>query len=116
MLYDAKKDKLELLEDNLKESELFEKIGRVSGLSMEQMWADIKMRAKAKAFLVSLKEKHNLPVILEAENTSLASSKILIIKEEQINEFGSVDYEEVLGKWKYWATNSLLRKLIVNKK
>ncbi|MFH1240227.1 MAG: type II/IV secretion system ATPase subunit [Candidatus Diapherotrites archaeon] len=116
MLYDAKKDKLELLEDNLKESELFEKIGRVSGLSMEQMWADIKMRAKAKAFLVSLKEKHALPVILEAENTSLANSKLLIIKEEQINEFGSVNYEEALGKWKYWVTNNLLKNLIVNKK
>ena len=116
MLYDAKKDKLELLEDNLKASELFEKIGRMSGLSMEQMWADIKMRAKAKAFLVSLKEKHKLPVILEAENTSLANSKLLILKEEQIDEFGSVDYEELLGKWKYWATNNLLRKLIVNRK
>ena len=40
MLYDAKKDALELMEDNLKESELFDKISRTSGLSMKQIWED----------------------------------------------------------------------------
>ncbi|HIH33304.1 MAG TPA: type II/IV secretion system ATPase subunit [Candidatus Diapherotrites archaeon] len=48
MLYDAKKDTLELLEDNLKESDLFSKISKLSGLTMQEMWRSIKMNASAK--------------------------------------------------------------------
>ncbi len=110
MLYDARKDKLELLEDNLKESELFEKIGRTSGLTMKEMWQDIRMRAEAKSFLVELKNKHNLPMLLEAENTSFCRNKLILLKEEQIEQGGSIDYGEVLGKWKYWVNNTFMKR------
>jgi len=111
MLYDAKKDKLELMEDNLKESELFEKISRVSGLSMKQMWQDIRLRAEAKVFLVNLKNKHNLPKLLEAENTSVCRNKITLLKERQIRGKGSIDYDDVLGKWKHWVKNTFLQRV-----
>jgi len=108
MLYDARKDTLELLEDNLKESELFEKIVRISGLTIKQIWEDIRMRGNAKAFMVELKREHNVPDLLEAENSSAANNKLILFKEDQLEEFGKIDYEEVLGKWKYWIRNNLL--------
>ncbi len=112
MLFDAKKDELELIEDNLKESELFKKISKTSGLSMKQMWADIRMRAEATAFLVSLKNKHNLPKLLEAENTTVCKNKLILLKEQQLRESGKIDYEEMLGKWKYWVKNTFLQRFV----
>jgi type IV secretory pathway ATPase VirB11/archaellum biosynthesis ATPase len=109
MLYDARKDSLELMEDNLKESELFEKISRSSGLTMKQMWADIRLRAEANAFLVDAKNKHGFPQLLEAENTTVCRNKLILLKEQQLKE-GAADYEDLLGKWKYWFNNSFLKR------
>ena len=110
MLYDARKDRLELIEDNLKESELFEKISRVSGLTMKEMWQDIRLRAEAKVFLVNLKNKHNIPKLLESENSSVCRNKIVLLKEKQFKENGKIDYEDVLGQWKYWVNNTFLKR------
>ncbi|MCD6478425.1 MAG: Flp pilus assembly complex ATPase component TadA [Candidatus Diapherotrites archaeon] len=112
MRYSAKTDSLELLEDNLKESELFEKISKTSGLSMEEMWKDIRMRAESKRYLVELKKKHDIPELLEAEYTTMANDKLMLIKEKQIREFGKVNYDEVLQSWKKWVRERLLSKLI----
>ncbi len=51
MSYDASKDTLELMEDNLKESELFQRIQKTSGLGVNEIWAEIRLRANAKLFL-----------------------------------------------------------------
>jgi len=110
MLYDARKDSLELMEDNLKESELFEKISRTSGLTMKQMWQDIKIRAEANAFLVELKNKHNIPKLLEAENSTVCRNKLILLKEKQIREGGKIDYDDALGKWKHWLKNTFLQR------
>jgi len=112
MLYDAKKDNLELLEDNLKESELFSKILKVSGLTMKEIWEDIKMRGSSKAFLVELKRKYNIPKLLEAENTVLCNNKLMLFKEEQILAGEKIDYAQVLGKWKFWVQNTFLPRFI----
>ncbi len=116
MSYDARKDDLELLEDNLKESELFSKIGKMSGLNMEEMWENIRMNASSKAFLVEMKNKHKLPVLLEAENSVMANNKLLLLKEDCLQEHGSVDYGAVLGKWKYWVKNYLVKRLLERRK
>ncbi len=108
MLYDARKDTLELMEDNLKESELFDKISRTSGLTMKEIWEDIRMRGNAKSFLVELKREHKLPVLLESENSSAANNKLILFKEAQLTEKGKTDYQEVLGKWKHWVKNDFL--------
>jgi len=110
MLYDARKDSLELMEDNLKESELFEKISRTSGLSMKQMWQDIRMRAEAKSFLVEMKNKYKIPKLLESENTTVCRNKIILLKEKQIESGGKIDYDDVIGKWKYWVKNVFLKR------
>ncbi len=115
MLYDAKKDELELLEDNLKESELFDKIRMTSGMNVKEIWKDIRARGNANSFLVDLKEEFKLPELLEAENSSFAHNKLLLLKENQIVEHGSVDYDELIGKWKYWVRNKLVKQVIAKK-
>lgn len=125
MLYDAHKDSIDLMEDNLKESDLFNKISRLSGLSMQDMWNQIRANASAKEFLVQLKKeaaqqskdpKHNpLGKLLEAENTVIAHNKYLLLRQEQIEQFGSVDYDELLGEWKNWCRNSFAKRVAARK-
>lgn len=112
MLYDASKDNLDLIEDNLKESDIFNKISALSGLSVEEMWEDIKMRGDSKAFLVELKKKHSIPDLLEAKNTSIAHDKLLLLKEKEIGKKGRVKYKRVLEEWKAWVEDYLLKKLL----
>ena len=109
--WDAAKDSLELMEDNLKESELLQKIQKTSGLGVNDIWAEIRMRGNAKLFLVEQKNALSIPMLLEAENTSLCSSKLLIMKETMIQEEGVVNYEQLLGQWKNWVTTFLIPRL-----
>jgi len=107
MSYDANKDTLELQEDNLKESDLFKKIQKTSGLSVNDIWEDIRTRGNAKLFLVGLKNEHKLPFLIEADTTALCSNKLLLLKEEQIEEDGKIDYPKLLIKWKEWVKEVL---------
>ncbi|MFH1695262.1 MAG: ATPase, T2SS/T4P/T4SS family, partial [Candidatus Micrarchaeota archaeon] len=116
MLFDASKDKLELMEDSLKESTLFDRIHKSSGLSMTSMWDSIKMNANSKAFMVELKNKLDFPGLLEAENTVPATNKLMLMKQDQLEENGSVDYEDVLGKWKFWYKNDFVKRLSLRRK
>ncbi len=111
MKYDAAKDTLELMEDNLKESDLFQKIQKTSGLSVSDIWAEIRLRGNAKLFLVEQKNALSLPSLIEAENSSSATNKLLLMKEEMIEEEGKVNYEQLLGQWKNWASTSLIPRL-----
>jgi type IV secretory pathway ATPase VirB11/archaellum biosynthesis ATPase/intein/homing endonuclease len=111
MSYDAGKDTLELQEDNLKESDLFKKIQKTSGLGVNDIWDDIRCRGNAKLFLVELKNEHNLPLILEADNTTLCSNKLLLMKEKQIEESGKIDFDKLLVEWKEWVTKNILPKV-----
>ncbi len=111
MLYSAKVDKIELIEDNLKESAMFDRIGNLSGLKIEDIWKSIRMNGESKNYLVELKNEFKIPDLLEAKNTVTANNKLLIFKEEQLEEFGSVDYEGLLGKWKNWVRNDLVKRV-----
>src|SRR3989344_7770646 len=116
MEYSAKGDKLELLEDNLKESDMFSRISKVSGLGLDEMWRGIRMNASSKSYMVELKNEFKFPSLLEAENTVAANNKLMLIKDDSLQEHGSVDYEKVLGEWKYWLRNHYLKRLIAKKK
>ncbi|MDO8428956.1 MAG: type II/IV secretion system ATPase subunit [Candidatus Diapherotrites archaeon] len=111
MSYDAKKDSLELMEDNLKESELFERVRKMSGLNFDEIWAEIKMRGESKQYLVDLKREKKLPQLLEAEYTSLANDKWLLLKEKFLEENTKLDHAEILGEWKNWVNTSLLKRV-----
>ncbi len=108
MLYQAKNDTLELLEDNLKDSELFNKIQRVSGMNMDQIWKNISMLAESKQYLVDVKRKIGIPDILEAENTLISSNKLRLLKEQSIEENGKANYSNVLKDWKLWLDNEFV--------
>jgi hypothetical protein len=103
MSYDAAKDSLELMEDNLKESELLQKVQKTSGMTVNEIWEDVRLRGNAKLFLVEQKNKLKLPSLLEAECTSLCSNKLLLMKEIMIEEEGKANYEQLLGQWKNWV-------------
>ncbi|MFH0906260.1 MAG: type II/IV secretion system ATPase subunit [archaeon] len=120
MTYDASKDNLILNEDALKDSEIFSKICKLSGLSIEEAWDNIKIYGKtfayqvdkAKSYASKLKEdypkKDSLTItklaesILEAEHTSVAHNKLLLLKEDNITTKGKVNYEELYNIWIKW--------------
>ncbi len=108
MKYDAAKDSLELLEDNLKESDLFQKIQKTSGLTINDIWAEIRLRGNAKLFLVEQKNANDLKVLLEADHTSHANNKLMLMREEMLEENGKLDYDQLLGQWKNWVTTTLV--------
>jgi type IV secretory pathway ATPase VirB11/archaellum biosynthesis ATPase len=116
MLYDARTDALELLEDNLKESELFERIRRLSGLTLNQIWDDIRTLANAKLFMVELKNQYKVPEILEGEYTTQARAKLALMKDIQIQEHGSPDYPVLLENWKEWVRKNTLQSVIMKQK
>jgi len=111
MKYDAAKDTLELQEDNLKESDLLKKIQKTSGLSVNDIWADIRLRGNAKLFLVEKKNELNIPHLIESENTSFANNKLLLLKEKMIEEEGKVNYDQLLGQYKNWVLKELVPRV-----
>lgn len=111
MKYDAAKDSLELLEDNLKESDLFQKIQKTSGLTINDIWSEIRLRGNTKLFLVEQKNSNDLKVLLEADHTSHANNKLMLMREEMIEENGKIDYDQLLGQWKNWVTTVLIPKV-----
>ncbi|MDO8627214.1 MAG: hypothetical protein Q7K42_02005, partial [Candidatus Diapherotrites archaeon] len=115
MLYNSKTDQLEIVEENWKNSELFKKITTLSGLSYDQIIEEITLRGDSKMFLVDLKQKHRIPQFLEAEYTSAASTKLLLIREKYLQDYGKLNYVKVLEEWKNWITNNLLKKAMEEK-
>lgn len=116
MEFNAKKDKLEFLEDNLKESEIFTKVSNLTGMSIQEIWKGIRMNASSKEFLVQMKREHKVPELLEAENTVICSNKLVLLKQNQLDEFGSIDYDQVLTEWKHWLQNQFIKRLLAKKK
>jgi hypothetical protein len=116
MLYDARQDSLELLEDNLKESEMFERIRRLSGLTLNQIWDEIKTIANAKLFMVELKNQYKVPELLEGEYTSQARAKLALMKDIMIQENGSADYAQLLSDWKEWVQKNTLKSVMDKRK
>ncbi len=115
MLYDARTDALELMEDNLKDSELFERIRRLSGLTLNQIWEDIRTIANAKLFMVELKNQYKIPELLEGEYTTQARSKLALMKDIQIEENGTPDYPKLLSDWKEWVKKNTLQNVLKKK-
>ncbi len=115
MLYNGKKDSLEMVEDNIKESELLPKISKLTGLSLDDIWKDIKMRGYAKKILVDFKREHDIPDLLEGENYIIAHNKLMLLREESLKEHGKPNYTEVLDKWQLWVKETMVKRLVKRK-
>jgi type IV secretory pathway ATPase VirB11/archaellum biosynthesis ATPase len=111
MQFDAGRDNLDMLVDNLKESEWIQRIKKNRGLSFEDIWNEVNARAEAKGHLVELKRKFDIPKLLEAENTVRAHNKYMILSEKQREEHGKVDHKDLLEQWKQWVQDDLLREV-----
>ena len=112
MTYEADKDSLILNEDALKDSELFTKICTLSGMGIEEVWDNIKLLANEKELEVELANKEQVLEILEAENTTQAHNKLILMKEEYIEENGKVNYIELFENWKTWYKDSFIPRLV----
>jgi hypothetical protein len=112
MAYDAKKDTLELMEDNLKESDIFSKVSGLSGLTMQEIWKSINTNAESKKFLVDLKNEFKIPDLLEAESYVALNNKYMLMREDQIEQYGEVDYTQLIGEWKNWVRNNYLKRFM----
>ena len=112
MEYDASKDTLVLNEDALKDSEMFTKISKLSGMKIEEIWDNINLRAKEKQFQVDFANENNVVEILEAEHTVFTHNKLLIMKEEYLEYNNKLDYNDLYEKWKKWYTESFAPRVI----
>ncbi|MDD3178221.1 MAG: type II/IV secretion system ATPase subunit [Candidatus ainarchaeum sp.] len=113
MEYDASKDTLVLNEDALKDSEMFTKISKLSGMKIEEIWENINLRSKEKQFQVDFAKEKDVIEILEAEHTVFAHNKLLIMKEEYLEYYNDkLDYNDLYEKWKKWYTESFAPRVI----
>jgi len=114
--FNTKEDEHHIVEENLDESQLFDKISKDRGLTMEQIWKDINTRAETKQFLVDMKNEHNIPKLLEGEKTVQSNTKWNLILENQRQEHGSVDYKEAEEEWKEWVKQEQVKPLVKRRK
>ena len=114
--FDTKEDKHFIVEDNLDESQLFEKISKDRGLTQEEIWEDINARSETKQFLVDMKKEYDIPKLLEGRYTVSANTKWNIILEEQRKEHGSINYEEAKEEWKNWVKKEQVKELVARRK
>jgi len=112
MEYDASKDSLILNEDALKDSELFTKIVKLSGMNIEEIWDNINLRSNEKQFQVDYANEHEILEILEAEHTVHTHNKLLILKEMYLEEKGKIDYTELYNLWKKWYIDDFAPRII----
>ncbi len=115
MTFDANKDDLEFFEDRMGESEWLAKIKRMRGVSIEEIWNEIRARGDTKQYLVDMKRRFDIPKILEAENSLHAHNRYLLLSEKQREEFGSVDYPSLMAEWKRWVDKDLAPSLVAEK-
>ena len=115
LAFDAAKDEHLLIKENFNRSELFPKIAKKRGLTMEDIWKDIHARADTKKFLVEQKQKHMIPELLEAKYTVPANDKWGLILEKQRQEYGAVDYEEAKKEWTNWVSETQIKPLILRR-
>ncbi len=109
--FDAGKDALDFNQSKLGESEWLAKLKKLRGITVDEVFSEIRARGIAKQRLVDLKNKLGLPELLEAENSVTAHAKYLLLREMQIQENGGVDHELLLKNWGSWVDDSLVREL-----
>ncbi|MBI5177417.1 Flp pilus assembly complex ATPase component TadA [Candidatus Micrarchaeota archaeon] len=115
MQFDAEKDALEFLDDNLRQSEWVQRVRKIRGLTIEEILGEVNARSAAKQFLVDAAREHSVPNFLEATYTIRAHNKYLLFEERQREEFGSVDFKELMESYRQWVSSTLLREAIAQK-
>jgi type IV secretory pathway ATPase VirB11/archaellum biosynthesis ATPase len=115
--YDASTDSHSILQKNIFEkSHFFKRTQKRRGMGIDDIWEDIVYRGKSKALLVEMKNKYDIPHLLESKYTVRANDKYLLMREESRAEVGKVDHDKVLEDWQKWLENGFVRELVVRRK
>lgn len=98
-----------------KESELFEKIMRMRGISFTDIWQEVNLRAKTKNYLVDVKREHSLPAILESKCTVPIHNKMQLIADTYKSSGKKIEYDAVYDEWKKWVDERYVKPLLARK-
>ncbi len=98
-----------------KESELFEKIMKMRGITFTDIWSDINMRAKSKNYLVEIKRAHDLPILLESKYTVPIHNQLQLISDKYKSGSKKIDYESVYNDWQKWVDERYVKPLVARK-
>ena len=113
MTYDATTDVQTVHKDNIFEtSQFFKKMQKRRGMDIDMIWEDIESRAYSKQFIVDMNEEYKIPDLMEAKYTVRANDKYLLMQELSRQEFGSVNYSQVLEDWKQWIRDGFVKDLV----
>ena len=115
MLYSADADELQLMEDNVRNSELLAKISRLRGIGYEEIWKEIRARADEKEMVVRLADEFNVPELMEARYYVPVHNRFLLLKERYLEEFGEVDYGKLLKELEDWTKETIVRGILAGK-
>jgi hypothetical protein len=96
-------------------SEFFKKISARMGLSFDEIWNEINIRAKTKKYLVDMKQKFEIPALLESEYTVPINNQAMLISDRMKQE-DDFSYDAVYNEWKKWADERYIKPLVARKK
>jgi type IV secretory pathway ATPase VirB11/archaellum biosynthesis ATPase/nucleotide-binding universal stress UspA family protein len=113
MDFDANKDALDFYENEIKKaSEWTEKVKRTRGISYEDVWREVKARGETKQYLVDVRRKLDLPLLLEAEHSVRAHNKYCLMAERMREEIGAVEHQKLLAEWRAWVDKELVKDVM----
>jgi hypothetical protein len=106
----------EQLYTTTKESELFSKIMRLRGVTFEEIWQEINIRAKTKKYLVDRKGEFKIPALLESQYTVPIHNKLQLLAEDMRRDVGAVDYDDLYKKWEGWVDKRYVKPMVARAK
>ncbi len=101
--------------ETTKESEIFEKIMKMRGIDFQTIWEEINLRAKTKSYLVEVKRKYDIPLILESQYTVPIHNKMQLMEEEAKSGSKRIDYNDLYSQWKKWVDERYVKPLLARK-
>ncbi len=111
--FDANKDALELYEEEIKKaSEWIERVKRNRGIGYDDVWREARARGETKQYLVDVKRKLELPLLLEAEYSVRAHNKYSLMAERMREEIGAVEHAKLLSDWRNWVNTELVKDVM----
>ncbi|MBR9707483.1 MAG: type II/IV secretion system ATPase subunit, partial [Candidatus Diapherotrites archaeon] len=112
MTFDGAKDNMDLNQEFWDNSVFLNKVAKLRGISQAEIWRQVLTRAESKQFLVDLKNKYNIPDLLESRNTVPAHNKLLVTQEAHLTNYGAINHPELLEDWKKWVKEYIAKPVV----
>jgi len=96
-------------------SEFIKKIKERMGLSFDEIWNEINIRAKTKQYIVDMKRKHDIPALLESNYTVPINNQMILIEDRHKAESKAMDYDQVFEEWKKWVDERYIKPMVARK-